>query len=233
MNIAICDDERKICELYSEKVAAITNSISIVSDITLFTTPVKLLSSLSNINYDIILLDIDMPDMDGMQAAHEMERMNCEALLIFITNQDALVYKSFKYHPFGFIRKSHIDEELGQVITQAATKVYAKRKRFCFRLESGLVSLLISDILYFEADGNYLKVRTNEHTYRFRSTITKAEVELSSHGFVRIHKGFLLNQEAIYRLGNDEVILMNHEALPIGRKNKNEIKQKLMGYLMK
>lgn len=237
MNIAICDDEQKICESYSEKVMTITKSMGITADITQFNTPIKLLLSISTVYYDIILLDIDMPDMDGMQAAYEMEKLSYDALLIFITNQDAFVYQSFRYHPFGFIRKSHVDEELEQVLIHAVKKLKAKQKHFCFRQDSELISLLISDILYFEAAGNYLSIYTNRQEdavpYICRNTISKVEDELSCHGFIRIHKGFLVNQEAVYRIGNDDVVLINQISLPISRKNKNEIKQKLMRYLMK
>lgn len=233
MNIAICDDEQKICEIYFDKVRMITKNIGILIDIIVFNEPDKLLKSLSEEHYDIVLLDIDMPYINGLQVAEEMEKKNYETILIFITNQDALVYQSFQYHPFGFIRKSHIDDELEHVLVHAIEKINVKRKRFCFRQDLELVSLVISDILYFEADGNYLMVHTREQIYRCRTTITKTEAELQHNGFIRIHKGFLINQEAVYRIGNDEIMLINHNTLPIGRKNKNEIKQKIMRCLMK
>lgn len=232
MKIAICDDEPKICSLYQTKVQSIMQEHKTEASVETFHKPLEFLAALKEREYELILLDIDMPKLDGLQLAEQMQTFQRKPLLIFVTNQDALVYQTFQYHPFSFIRKSFLEEELEAVLMQALEELAGRQSRYTFRCEKETVSLLLSEILYLEAEGNYILIHAKGHIYRFRETLTNVERELNPKGFVRIHKGFLVNQEAVYRIGSDEVTLSNQERLPIGRSNKEQAKERLMRYLL-
>jgi DNA-binding LytR/AlgR family response regulator len=233
LHIALCDDENKICELYQSKLKAILDKEHIGAVVTSHCDSKQFLENLHHTAYDIVFLDIDMPGITGLQLAEKMMAFDKKPLLVFVTNQDALVYQSFQYHPFRFIRKSYFDDEIEGVLLNAIEEIRKKDNRFVFRHESETISLAVSEIMYFEASGNYLILHTKANTYRCRETMTKVENELSKKGFLRIHKGFLLNQEAVFRIGNDDVTLLDGKVLPIGRSNKEVVKQKLMRYLIR
>ncbi len=108
-----------------------------------------------------MLLDIDMPGMDGLEIAAKMQQMETRPILIFVTSQDALVYDSFQYHPFGFIRKAYVDRELEQVLLEAVKEWKKQNHRYCFRCENEMVSLNTEQILYLESTGNYLELYTS------------------------------------------------------------------------
>ena len=232
IKIAICDDEPKICSVYQTRVQFILKGQKIKSSIDIYTQPLEFLEALKAKAYDIILLDIDMPELSGLQLAEKIQGLPGKPLLIFVTNQDALVYQTFLYHPFSFIRKSFLEEELETVLLQAVKEVSGRKIRYTFRCGKETVSLLLSDILYLEAEGNYIRLHTQDTDYRFRETLANVERELEPQGFVRIHKGFLVNQEAVYRIGSDEVTLFDQERLPIGRSNKEQVKERLTRYLL-
>lgn len=232
IKIAICDDEPKICSLYQTKVQFILKEHGTEASIDTYAQPLEFLEALKVQEYDLMLLDIDMPEMSGLQIAEKIQELPKKPLLIFVTNQDALVYQTFLYHPFSFIRKSFLDEELEIVLFQALKELAGRKIRYTFRCEKETVSLLLHEILYLEAEGNYIQLHTRDGIYRFRETLASVERELEQQGFVRIHKGFLVNQEAVYRIGSDEVILLNKERLPIGRSSKEQAKERLMRYLL-
>lgn len=231
LNIAICDDEASICDLYKEKVAGFMQSQGVTAKIKTFHDSVAFLNILQEESFELILLDIDMPGVTGLQIAEKMRTLPQKPLLVFVTNQDALVYETFQYHPFSFIRKSFLETELEKVLTQALSELRAEGQKFAFKNGKEAVAVLLSDILYFEAEGNYLVMHTKQDVYRMRDTMTRLENELDKKGFVRIHKGFLVNQEAVYKLGNEEVVLSDGSILPIGRNNREQTKEKLMRYL--
>ena len=104
----------------------------------------------------------------------------------------------------------------------------SREKHFFFHTSSGNVKLRLEDILYFESEGNYLKVITDDEEYRFRETMQTLEMSLSSDGFVRIHKGFLLNQGSVKMIKSDSVILCNDVQLPFGRSYLESARKKLM-----
>ena len=92
-------------------------------------------------------------------------------------------------------------------------------------------AVLLSDILYFESDGNYLKLSSVSGQYRFRSTILAAEEQLKADGFIRIHKGFLVNRSAVRMIGKEELELVNKDKLPLGEKYADSAKREILQYM--
>lgn len=231
--IAICDDEAKICELYKDHVNKILKNHELSASIHTFDSELIFLTECMTGRYRLVLLDIDMPIMSGMQIAERMKELAVRPLLVFVTNQDALVYDTFQFQPFAFIRKSHFEEEIESVILRSFETIMEVKSTYSFRHEATLIQVKLTDILYFEASQNYLLLHTVDEVFRLRGTLHTVESELSMKGFIRIHKGFLVNQEAVYQMSGEEVILSSGMRLPIGRINRDEIKQRLMRYMMR
>jgi len=224
----ICDDEQKMLS----DIAALTAEAIPDSDITPYLNGRELLPALKDGACDILLLDIDMPEIGGLDIARALSDMAVKPLLIFVTSHDELVYDSLQFHPFGFVRKSHLTRELPSVLNDAVKELSGKDKHFCFHSSEGDVKLRLDDIRYFESDGNYIKLFASEE-YRFRDTLSSLENTLSGNGFVRIHKGFLVNQSAVKIINSDECVLDDNTDLPIGRSYSETARKQLMRYMLK
>lgn len=227
MQIFICDDEPQILSNIAKKVITLVPE----GDVQLFSNGSELLACLSANSCDILLLDIDMPKMTGLQVARELSLLKKKPLLIFVTGHDELVYDSFQYHPFAFLRKSRFDAEIEKTLQDCIKEISDKEQHFCFRSEGSDVCLLLSDILYFEAEGNYLKVVTARELYRFRSTLTAMENTLQEGGFIRIHKGFFINQAVVKLFNSEEVTLQNDITLPIGKSYSKAVREQILRYM--
>lgn len=203
------------------------------AQIDVFSDGRKLVEELTENTCDILLLDIDMPNTDGLEIADRLSRFEQKPLLIFVTSHDELVYNSLQFHPFGFVRKTHLDRELPKILRDCEKELNIREKSFCFHAKGSEIKLYIRNILYFEAEGNYLKIIAQTGEYRFRETVSAVENVLSESGFVRIHKGFLVNQSAVKILGTDNVELINETLLPIGRSYAENAKKRLMRYMLK
>lgn len=229
MQVFLCDDEPGIVSVLTEQVHKILPESKVEG----FTDGISLLRALQKKDCDILLLDIDMPEMNGLDVAKCLEGCHAKPFLIFVTSHDELVYDSFHYHPFGFIRKSRLEEELEKVLKDCCLEMTNREKHFYFHTASADVRLDLQDILYFEADGNYLKVFTKETCYRFRETLLAVENALSMDGFVRVHKGFLINQAAVRIIGQGDVELINGSHIPFGRMYLESAKKRLKEYIVK
>ncbi len=226
MNIFICDDERKMADLIN---AFIIDKYD--SNTKVFYSGNELWKCLCNESCDVVFLDIDMPDMNGLDIASKMSELPCSPLLIFITSHDELVYDSLKFHPFGFVRKNYLKEELNEILDDCIRRRNEKRD-FAFTTPAGNMRIPLNDILYFESEGNYLQLNTTTEKYRFRSTLYAVENAIKEFGFVRVHKGYLVNQMAVKLLGRDEVVLLNGERIPIGKSYAGTAKKILMRYML-
>lgn len=232
MNIAVCDDEGKILE----EIAAFIekdfpgNKVQTFSDGETFLAAVR---AAPESEPELLLLDIDMPGMTGMELADELTSEKVRTLIVFVTAHDELVYDSFKYHPFAFVRKKFLQEELRNVLQDCQKEIDGRtsKKRFVFQNGSQMVNLAQSEILYFEGQANYLAIHTVDGEYRMRSTMSAVEKELGDSGFLRIHKGFLVNLEHVRILKTEGLELDSGGLLPIGKSYSEAAKKSILRFM--
>ena len=232
MQIAVCDDEIKILEeitAFIEKEFP-GNKVQTSSDGQAFLSSVR---AAPDAEPDLVLLDIDMPGMSGMELAAELTSEKVRTLIVFVTAHDELVYDSFKYHPFAFVRKKYLREELRTVLADCQKEIDGRtsKKRFVFQNGSQLVNLAQSEILYFEGQANYLAIHTVDGEYRMRSTMSAVEKELGDSGFLRIHKGFLVNLEHVRILKTEGLELDSGGLLPIGKSYSEAAKKAILRFM--
>ncbi len=226
MKIAVCDDENKIVE---EITSYIKKDFS-MSEVRAYSNGESFLAA-SEERPEVLLLDIDMPGISGMEVAAALTREKVSTLIVFVTAHDELVYDSFKYHPFAFVRKKFLEEELKTVLSDCEKQLVSRNKHFVFQNASKLVTLSQSDILYFEGQANYLAIHTTSDEYKMRSTMAGVEKELEDSDFLRIHKGFLVNLEHIRVLKTEELELDNGTVLPIGKSYSEAAKKSILKYM--
>lgn len=231
IHIAVCDDEKRVLDEICNKVCNAFSDINCPAEIFKTDNPFELVEHIKNNTIDALFLDIDMPSLSGINIAQFLLDSNANILLVFVTSHDALVYQSFRYHPFGFIRKSHFDEEIGTVVNSIADELQKRNEHFSFKTNEGFFKVPFADILYFESESNYINLYCVDNQYKFRGTITSLENELSAKGFIRTHKGFLVNQQHIFAIKGDDIKLSNKRLLPIGRTNRESVKKAILRYM--
>lgn len=221
INIAFCDDNEDILNTIKGIVKEIHKDIGEVN-YSYYISPSALREDYNAEAFDAVFLDIQMPETDGMELADELRKNNRYVYISFLTNRDDLVFKSFEYQPFAFIRKEVVDEELPGVLRRLLDRLHEDMV-FCdpFITDSG-EKILAGRIQYIESYKHYLKVFYNNTMTQVRGRISDVEGLLKSYGFIRVHSGFLVNVKYIYSFSKTEIIMDNQHHIPIGRKWKEE-----------
>ncbi len=233
MEIAICDDDELFNEIISEKLSAILEENKIEYNITTFTSGSALIMALlnrSSAHFDVVFLDVDMPEISGEEVAEYILSEERSLNIVFITNHDEFVFSAFKYRPFGFLRKSHIDSELGEIVTRLDKELSEVKQCYAFTFQGKLISLQYNKIKYIEAYGHEVIIHTADSDIRTTKSLSAIEKELSSYGFIRIHKSFIVNARLIFSVEHNNVILTDWSTLPVSRSKTNEIKQAMMEF---
>lgn len=229
--IAICDDEEKILRDIQKKIEKCFISQEMEANYFCTNDSEEMLEYIKNESLDVLFLDIDMPHISGMDIASYIKENRPEILFVFVTSQDALVYQSFAFRPFGFLRKTHMDSELEELIIRMKKELMDKRKEMTITKGQELIRISKQDIIYIEAEGNYLNLCTKREIIKVRDTMTNMEKELKESGFVRCHKGYMVNAHFIVKMKGAEIELCKETGkhiVPIGRSYEKDVKRKIL-----
>ena len=117
IRLAVCDDEKILLDIVSHHLEVIKRKLSLECTIDVYRSGELLLHRHVEQPYDVLLLDIDMPDKTGFDIAQAIRQNSIKTFIIFVTAKTDLVYSSFEYQPFDFIRKNtgNLEAELMKV----------------------------------------------------------------------------------------------------------------------
>lgn len=233
MNIAICDDSKMILEYMSEEINRILRDKKHNAIVQKFYNSKDLIRTMTNEKFDVIFLDIDMPDVSGFEIAKIIQNSANAIPIIFVSNLDEIVYESFKFSPFRFIRKSHFDEEIDAVMEDIIKILVHPNENIIISLANEKLRLYPNKIIYIECNDKILKIISNSEVIKIRYKLKDIEIELEKYGFIRIHKGYLVNSKYIYRINKTgEIILESGERLPVSKRRIKEVFTKLEGMVL-
>lgn len=233
MQIGICDDNRRDMDMIAKAVETAVMPLTSGYELHLFYSGDELIRHMEEVcEYDVLLLDIDMPDIDGIQIADKLTGSKALVNIIFVTNMVDLVFEAIRYSPFRFIRKERIYEEMDEAMTAVLEKIRNETLLYEFGTGHEVLKILIRDMVYLESQGHYIHIHTSdEKVYNIRGKISSYDEKLCGLGFVRIHVGYLVNIRCIYSISLKGVVLDNGETLPISRRNADKIKGQHADYV--
>lgn len=236
IKIAICDDETVITSQIESNIYNIAERENIAMDIEIFHNGQELEYEVSQgAQYDIMLLDIQMQEGDGISAAKNIREIDENVLLIFVSSYDKYMMDLFRLDVFAFVKKP-IDYTLFEsTLLEAYTKICNRKLYFSYRYKNREYKILCMDILYFESSGRLITIHTKRGLQeKFNGKISDVEEQLNGGkiSFLRIHQSYLVNYHYIRSRSKVEVTLTNDERLPISedrRKSFGTTYGKLLG----
>jgi two-component system response regulator AlgR len=194
---------------------------------------------------DVVLLDIRMPQMDGIELAQHLNKLPKPPVIIFTTAYDAYAIKAFELHAIDYLLKPIRLGRLFEALTRARAAVPVQTevlrdllpepRKFLSIHERGKIHLVpIEQVLFLRAELKYVTVRTAEHEYLLEESLTALEKEFATR-FVRVHRNCLVAKDAIegFEKGSEEgegsgwmVKLKGlDELLPISRRQQHIVKE--------
>ena len=237
IRIAICDDEPIILNLLKKLIYdEMKNNELEFEDIFVFESGNSLLEEYSKQPFDVIFLDIRMPDMNGFDIAARLRDISSKTFIIFITTDSGLVFNAFDFQPFHFIRKIPSDQleiQLNSVIKKLSRHIRQNDSLILDLPYNEKTNVCVRDIIYISSEKNYLNYHLIDSLIRVRGKISEAKDKFAVYDFVRIHNRIMVNMRNINIIDypNYEIKLKNGEVINIGRVYKKELQEKYTLYL--
>lgn len=225
LNIAICDDEKYICDFLKKSVIDCLAKADLEGSVTVFDDgqPLVDLYREEKAHFDIILLDITMKKCDGMTAAKMIRAVDSKVMIVFVTSSAEYVFSGYEVRAFRYILKPELLHGFTGVFRECLQELTKSNEiRFTFQKASETVSIPLRDIIYFESDKRIIIVKTVNEEYSFYEKLDTIEEQLRKQDFVRCHQSFLVNAKKISSVRVSDLTLTNGETLPISKRRAKE-----------
>ncbi len=228
IEIAVVDDEKLFVQVVEKRINNYLMHMNIEFNISLFTDGTQFIEACNNTYFDLIFLDIDMPEVTGLDIAHKLRMRQLESEMVFITNKDELVYDTIRYAPFRFIRKSRFEVEFEESLHTFLEKRKNSQASYLFSTDDGKKPVNVITILYIEVQSHKMKVHFKDYVLAANGNLSDVEKSIINYGFIRIHKSYLVNFRYINLINQKSVILDDGSILPLSRGKLEMAKKELM-----
>lgn len=235
IKIAICDDDVNKGIWVASYIERSLKEKALIFEKDVFSSSRNLLYEIEDgTKYDLLLLDIEMPNIDGIELTAHIKKYLPEALVIFITSYEKYVYESFKVQPFRFVPKRYAENMLSSAIDDALSVIEKNVTKYLFvENQEGLEKIPTKTIMYIWHREKYAYLeRTNGKTTKVRKTLKQVFDELPKGDFVWIDRGCICNLMQISKIGDGYVWLLDGNKLPASRDRLTEVKSMLRKYWM-
>ncbi len=194
-------------------------------DITLFGDAVSFLDRYSP--FDMVFMDIELPGMDGMEAARRLREVDRQAILLFVTNMARFAVKGYEVDAMDYLVKPVQYGSFSLKLRRALARWEQTSETILVSQPNGFQRLLLREIRYLEVSSHKLIYHTTAGPVSGAGTLVEAEEKLHSKGFLRCNKCYLVNYKHVVSVQGSDLVLTGGERLLISRPRKKSFMAEL------
>lgn len=174
-------------------------------------------------NNDIVISFIELKNSDDIKFARKVKDNTINGCIIFISENESLVFESLSVQPLQFIRINNFDDDFKNMLKVLGD--YLNNINRTITLKTGLatIRLNINNIIFMESFGHYLIVHSTNGEYKVRGKISNIIDEINNPIMVRVHKSYIVNTKFVEEILSNRLILKSNIDIPIGRSFKDTV----------
>ena len=227
IKIAICDDFEDVIIQISDFLLEYQELKNQKLDIKTFSSAEDLWKYLKSNYCDLILLDIELVQMNGIELGQliRTELNNHTIKIVYISSKNSYDRQLFDVQPLNFLPKPVDKEKLFKMIDLTAKLISDKDRFFVFESKQGTFRVKLDDILYFESQGHNFRALATSGNYEFKSTLNEVMKQISDSDFIHVHRSYLINYNQTSVIKYDEITMTNGDKIPISRDKRKEVRK--------
>lgn len=181
---------------------------------------------------DLLLLDIRMGELSGMDAARKIRERNSNICMIFVTTMTQYALEGYKVHAFGFLKKPLTYAQLRLQMLDAV-QMLKSRVPESIMVKSGNETwrLDLDKLYYMEIYGHDIHAVCTDRTITCYGSLSDFEQVLVPKGFCRCHKSFLVNLRHIRQIGMTQIFMTDGSVLPVSKYRKKDVSEAFARYI--
>lgn len=227
LEVAICDDDSIIREELLKKISILRTDYNVET----FRSGIDLLQS--PLGYDLVFLDIEMPEVDGMQVATRLREMKFDGYIVFLTSHTEYMPDAFKVKAFRFLKKPINDDDFEETIRESEKEIL-NEKKIIVSTSEGTKLVDIKDVIYLETVRNTTFIVTKQGEIENRKPLKEMLEILGTEHFIQVHKSYAVALRYIDSIDNNEINMKYTKLqIPISRRKISEVKSAFFDYARK
>lgn len=229
LRTAVIEDERESAERLKEFIGRYGKEKNIAVETAVYPDAMEFLTEY-RCDRDVIFMDIDLPYMNGMDAAARLRQVDDEVCLVFVTNLAQYAIRGYVVRALDYILKP-IQYGQFELAMNRAGRLSPQREKHAVLLQTrtGRKRIDLDEVSYIEVQGHDLIFHIGDRTETVRSTIREAGQQFSSRGFSRAGNSYLVNLKFVEQLDGSDVVV-NGERIPVSRGHRKEFLEDVTNY---
>jgi DNA-binding LytR/AlgR family response regulator len=226
MRIAICDDDKRELLQIATLVESYRHERRTELTYTSFQNATDLLASMESGDYDLLLLDVLMPGVNGMQAAREIREHNNRTEIVFMTSSPEYAVESYSVRAYHYLLKPAAEEKLFPILDRLFDNFKKPEDALNIKTQSSVFSLPYGKIEYTEISAKKLYFYLTDGSVRdvpgSLSDIEKALLKRT--GFMKVHRSYIVNLQWVQELRQGELVTAGGRRVPVSRTAYSQVR---------
>lgn len=233
MRIAICDDNARELEKLSTIFESYRNTTKASFTISTYSDGLSLLEDVRKGYFDLLILDILMPLVNGMQVAQEVRGFDETIQIVFLTSSVEFAVEGYSVDAVAYIVKPVTEKNLFPVIDKLFLNAQKRKEGLLIKSQNGMCRILFSQLAYVEVMNRELCFHLTDGTIKeANAPLFKYEDALLSRAeFVRVHRAFIVNLMQIKELRNADILTFTGNVIPVSRRLFAQVRKAYADFL--
>lgn len=224
LKIGICDDDRKILNQIEEMVENAIRGTKEKVDISQFISGEEFCERAELDLLDIIFLDIEMANMNGVKTAEYLRSLNTHAKLIYVSSYDNYFRQLFRVNTFGFLDKPIDEVKFNRLFHEACSEIRSYNDVFPYHSGKSVGRVLLREIMYFRSNAHTMNIHCLDgKEIKYYEKLSEVMEKVATVDFLQISKSYAVNLAHTKKLNMKEAIMVNDDILPISRSIREEV----------
>lgn len=232
MIIGLCDDNDVQLNYVNSLIASWANKRHVKCDIAIYHSAEELVfENAGSYPFDLLILDIQMGEMNGMELAKRIRTTDKNIMIIFITGLSDYVFEGYEVGALRYLLKPLKEEQFTALLNEAFSQMNQDNKRwYIFTCDGEIVKLDYDDIIYIEARGHYVNIVSTGQSYELKGSISQLSEQLNADDFFSTHRSYIVNFKHVEKINKEDCLLSNGVYIPVSRSNYKQLNKAFIQY---
>lgn len=232
LKVAVCDDIKDYIQKMEVYIEQYGKENSVEVKISSYVSGDHLMLTFAHKKYDIIFLDISMPEPDGFETARRIREIDQDAAIIFCTSYYTIpnAQKAYDVQAYDFLKKPVMYKKIESILDKVyKRKLVNAEEKFMLKTQEGVFSIQLSDIIYLETSEKTVIIHTVQRDFVTYQKLYEFEEKFEKGSFFRCHNSYLVNLEYVASFRDMNLVLMDgHKTMiPVSKYRKKELLKQL------